>query len=108
MAIPKQLKTKTTRQSINALRNSRKVFAKDLQAAYLDLDESGRKLLMSLVKNRRRELLNLFAETKANSLYNQISVLDKFMYLFTKNEVYNMNRHFTIQGDYVVGTVCCN
>tara|TARA_R100000781_G_scaffold55791_1_gene36307 strand:+ start:490 stop:810 length:321 start_codon:yes stop_codon:yes gene_type:complete len=95
--------TKTIKQTIHALRNKKKVLSKDLQFAYLNMDNIDRKLLKSLVKNRRRELLLQFSETGINSLWNQITTYDKFMYLFTKNEAYNMNKYFDIQGEYVLG-----
>ena len=99
------IKPKSIKETIYALRNGNKVRHIDLQTSYLNMSDTERKLLKSLVQNRRRELLLLFAETNANSLWRQISLLDKFMYLFTKNEVYNVGRYFTIQGDYVSGHI---
>ena len=99
------IKPKSIKETIYALRNGNKVRHIDLQTSYLNMNDTERKLLKSLVQNRRRELLLLFAETNTNSLWRQISLLDKFMYLFTKNEVYNVGRYFTIQGDYVSGHI---
>ena len=100
-----ELKAKNIKETLYALRNGKKVRHKDLQTTYLNMNDTERKLLKSLVQNRRRELMDTFVETNANSLWRQISLLDKFMYLFTKNEVYNVNRYFTIQGDYVSGDI---
>ena len=99
------IKPKSIKDTISALRNGKRVRHIDLQVSYLNMNDTERKLLKSLVQNRRRELLLLFAETNANSLWRQISLLDKFMYLFTKNEVYNINEYFTIHGDYVSGHI---
>jgi hypothetical protein len=100
-----ELKAKSIEETLYALRNGKKVRHKDLQTTYLNMNDTERKLLKSLVQNRRRELMDTFVETNANSLWRQISLLDKFMYLFTKNEVYNVNRYFTIHGDYVSGHI---
>jgi len=94
-------KAKSIKQTIYALRNGKKVYCRDLQTSYLNMSNTERKLLKSLVRNRRRELLLAFVETNANSLWNEISLYDKFMYLFTQNEVYNISRYYNIQGDYV-------
>ncbi len=99
------IKPKSIKDTISALRNGKRVRHIDLQTSYLNMNDTERKLLKSLVQNRRRELLLLFAETNTNSLWRQISLLDKFMYLFTKNEVYNINEYFTIHGDYVSGHI---
>ena len=99
------IKPKSIKETIYALRNGKKLRHIDLQTSYLNMSDTERKLLKSLVQNRRRELLLAFSETGANSLWRQISLLDKFMYLFTKNEVYNIGRYFTIQGDYVSGHI---
>jgi len=96
-------KAKSIKQTIYALRNKKKVYCRDLQTSYLNMNDTERKLLKSLVKNRRRELLLTFAETGANSLWNEISLYDKFMYLFTQNEAYNISRYYNIHGDYVSG-----
>jgi hypothetical protein len=97
------IKSKSIKETIYALRNKKKVYCRDLQTSYLNMNNTERKLLMSLVKNRRRELLLTFAETNANSLWNEISLYDKFMYLFTENEVYNISGYYNIHGDYVSG-----
>ena len=99
------IKPKSIKDTISALRNGKKVRHIDLQTSYLNMSDTERKLLKSLVQNRRRELLLLFAETNANSLWRQLSLLEKFMDLFTKNEVYNINEYFTIHGDYVSGHI---
>lgn len=98
-----EAKSKSIKQTIYALRNKKRVYCRDLQTSYLNMSNTERKLLKSLVQNRRRELLLTFAETGASSLWSEISLFDKFMYLFTKNEVYNISRRYNIQGDYVSG-----
>ena len=80
-----ELKAKSIKETLYALRNGKKVRHKDLQATYLNMNDTERKLLKSLVQNRRRELMDTFVETNANSLWRQISLLDKFMYLFTNH-----------------------
>jgi len=68
----------------------------DLREATTTFVGDKRRLLTSLIKNRRRELLKDFAITDNRNTYKESMILTNYMYLLTEKEVYNQRNDLYI------------
>lgn len=96
------MNTKKLKETLEALREEGNLTGFDLRRACREANEEEKIILTALIKERRRELLRQFVETRSTSVYKKAALLTKYMFLLTGNNIYNQDHDLYIVDGHVL------